>query len=100
MLRCLNDLFGGYCSGKPQVGETKDIGDTFGYPTEGVKHSEIREKCSLSPKECGNYLKYSEVVKEAEGLGSGVRIRAAGETAETKKVPRRKKKETLQGTLL
>ena len=90
MRKCLNDMFGGYCSETPQVGETKDISDTFDYPDK-EQHSEVREKCSLSPRSCGSYLKFSEVVKTVVGLGSGVRIRTA-EKAEVVKHSSKKKK--------
>ena len=72
MLRCLNDLFGGYCSGKADINKTEKIGSKeAGYWD--------KSDCKLSPKECGSYLKFSEVVKPVEKLGSGVRIKKIGQ---------------------
>jgi hypothetical protein len=65
-------LFGGYCSREPDVDKTEKIGSKeAGYWDKST--------CKLSPRECGSYKKFSEVVKPVEKLGSGVRIRKVGQ---------------------
>lgn len=96
MQKCLNDLFGGCCSGKPEITETKDVG------SEEAGHWDI-SKCKLSPGTCGVYKKFSEVVKPAVGLGPAkIIIREGEKVAAAKCSSKKKEKEkakSLQGTL-
>lgn len=91
--KCLNDLFGGCCSGKPEVSESTDVG------SEEAGHWTI-SKCKLSNKTCGKYIKFSDVVKPASGLRPARIIKAGMEKQEKKRCGTKKdKKPSLQGTL-
>lgn len=94
MQKCLNDLFGGFCSGEPQIESTEEFSGTG---PKGAPLSAIVRKCSLLPKECGFYKKFSEVVKPAVGLGPA-RINIKKGT-ETKPKPKHKEP-SKQGALL
>jgi hypothetical protein len=94
MQKCLNDLFGGCCSGKPEVSESTDVG------SKEAGHWTI-SKCGLSPKTCGKYVKFSDAVKPATGLRPARILKAEIEKQEKRKCGSKKKekKPSLQGSL-
>ena len=87
MLRCLNNRLG-YCSGTPQIEE-----ETAENQREGEL---IVSHCKLDNKTCGKYLRFSDILKPAEHLGTGIRtIKVLSEKEkeiEAKKNKKKKKK--------
>lgn len=99
MKRCVNDSFGGECKGTPQITETTEHG--HGSTTDPEKGAHwTKSKCALEPKTCGFFIPFSEVVKPAKNLGSGIRLIKKGEQAKPKPKTKKLKGGAEQGSFL